>query len=303
MSNVSQRDVVVTTWMENGTNANLSQAAITLTQSTGTNMGEAAMTGPWIKAVGTMTVRGTPGESVGFWRFGFIQLKFITDDWAHYRGETQAKGSVFFAIDRPPARAQQLCRDTYTIGQGNDFPVLGPIIFYDGDQQMISTTVGRVAGFLAADAKIPATGSIIVNVLFSDSPSRAYDLIQLNEKFIPAQRNYLYSLQTGAAFCTMFALQKGPGQPIEVLKTFQWNVRWRAHFRTTGGVVQQAPPKAGDVLDMNVSQVFDGPPIDPRFRQFATDKTLPVCNDLMQKAYANPVRKTSTRWEDWKVGH
>ena len=51
-----------------------------------------------------MTVRGAPGDDVGFWRFGFIQLGFINEDWAHYCNDNPAEGSVFVAgIDRLPS--------------------------------------------------------------------------------------------------------------------------------------------------------------------------------------------------------
>ena len=59
--------------------------------------GAAHLTCPWIYALAAVTLRGSPGEDVSFWRFGFIQLKFITDDWAHYRGDAEADGSVFLA--------------------------------------------------------------------------------------------------------------------------------------------------------------------------------------------------------------
>ena len=93
--------------------------AITLVQPGTTGMnphaavtGAVNLTSPEIHAIAGVTVRGTPGEDVSFWRFGFIQLKFITDEWAHYRGDTPAEGSIFVAMDRPPARPQQLCRDS-----------------------------------------------------------------------------------------------------------------------------------------------------------------------------------------------
>jgi hypothetical protein len=54
---------------------------------------------------------------------------------------------------------------------------------------------------------------------FSDNPERFSDLSRINAS---AQRlNHLYSLQNGAAYATMFALQKGPNQPIVVMKSFQ----------------------------------------------------------------------------------
>jgi hypothetical protein len=52
---------------------------------------------PDIYALAKVTVQGTPGEDIGLWRFGFIQLAFINTDWAHYRNPDPADGSVFVA--------------------------------------------------------------------------------------------------------------------------------------------------------------------------------------------------------------
>ena len=80
--------------------------------------GAARLVAPEVRASAVVTLKGTPGDDVGLWQFGFIQLKFITDEWAHYRGVTEADGSMFFAADRPPARPQQLCRNSNgTIGR------------------------------------------------------------------------------------------------------------------------------------------------------------------------------------------
>jgi hypothetical protein len=107
MAEVTPDDVVLTRWRDQN------PLAITLIQpSTAVPSGAANLTSPWIHAMATVRVRGSPGEDVGLWRLGFIQLKFITDEWAHYRGPTRTQGSVFVSMDRPPARPQQLCRDT-----------------------------------------------------------------------------------------------------------------------------------------------------------------------------------------------
>ena len=80
--------------------------------------GAARLVAPEVRATAVVTLKGAPGDDVSLWRFGFIQLKFITDEWAHYRGATEADGSMFLALDRPPARPQQLCRDSNgTIGR------------------------------------------------------------------------------------------------------------------------------------------------------------------------------------------
>jgi hypothetical protein len=102
----------------------------------------------------------------------------------------------------------------------------------------------------------------------------------------------------------MFAVQKGPGNPIVVMKSFQWNVRWRAHFRTdAAGMLQQVPGR-GDVQDVNISHVVNGPPNDPRFQNSILDTSLPNCVDLIHQAFADPrAMRTSKKWEDWDVTH
>jgi hypothetical protein len=291
-------------------------SAITITQpgaadGSGTVFpnGNVQLSSPWVNSVATVTVTGTPGENVGFFKFGFIQLKFITDDWAQYRGRTTADGSVFLALDRPPARPRQLCRDTYTLPNTNgDVPLVGPIIFYDGDQiitPVITPAVARQAVIFPVSFVMPASGSVIVSITFGDSPGRSYDVVQQNTQFAPARTNFINSLQTGAAYATVFAIQKGPASPIETLYTFQWNVRFRAHFgRNAAGNVVQLPARSGDVMDMNVSRVFKGGPTDPHFRRSSvTDTTLPVCNTVLNNASNNPVLRMSRKWEEWKVTH
>jgi|GEM_PF-6658390 hypothetical protein len=286
--------------------------AITLVQPGTTGMnphvavtGAVNLTSPKIHAIAGVTVRGTPGEDVSFWRFGFIQLKFITDEWAHYRGDTPAEGSIFVAMDRPPARPQQLCRDS--AGFINPFarlPYLELVIFYYPEEGMLSSLGDRITGVLPLGKKIPASGKMALAFIYMDSPGRSFaiDLTRVNHK-VPTL-NFLYSLYSGNAYVTMFAVQKGVGQPIEVMKSFQWNVRWRAHFgrnNIAGHVL--LPPRPGDVTDMNISHVVNGPPNDPLFRRSILDTRLPNCLNVVQHAFTHPVVLESTRWEDWKVQH
>lgn len=269
--------------------------------------GAARLVAPEVRASAVVTLKGTPGDDVGLWRFGFIQLKFITDEWAHYRGVTETDGSMFLALDRPPARPQQLCRDSNgTIGRFERFPFLGSPVFYGAETVLSpSTLIGtRANGFLPLNTKIPASGSMLITILFGDSPERFHELTKDNPEFTPARNNILYSLYSGGAYATMFAVQKGPGNPIVVMKSFQWNVRWRAHFRTdAAGMLQQVPGR-GDVQDVNISHVVTGPPNDPRFQNSILDTNLPNCVDVIQQAFADPrAMHTSKKWEDWDVTH
>jgi hypothetical protein len=233
-------------------------------------------------------------------------LGFINEDWAHYRNTDPAEGSVFVVRDRPPALPQQLCRDsvaeTGIAGAFQRFPYLGPIIFYDPETPMQTWWNPRVTGFLPLGTRIPAGGELSFTVLFSDSPSpHWWGLNRVNNTAVLP--NQLYSLQYSRAFATMFAVQRGPFKPIEVLKSFQWNVRWRAHFGFAGGLNVQLPPRPGDVMDLNISHVVKGTPNDPLFQFRVLDITLPNCNALIPGTVTNQVVRESRKHEDWKVTH
>jgi hypothetical protein len=311
MADVTANDVVVTPWQEPGApTVELVQPGNPKLPNQATLSGVVQIHFPWIRALAMVVLKGTPGDDVSFWRFGFIQLGFIQEDWAHYRGDTAADGSVFVARDRPPALKQQTCRDsvakTGIQGSFERFPFVGPIIFYDPETPI---TVSfwqpwnpRVTGFLPMGTRIPSGGKMVFGVTFGDSPSPHF--WGLNRVNNTAQRvNNLYSLEYSRAVMTMFAVQKGPTQPVIVLQSFQWNVRWRAHFGFQGGQNVQLPARAGDVMDMNISHVVKGPPTDPRFRFATSDITLPNCNAQQQEAVAHQVVRESTKWEDWKVSH
>jgi hypothetical protein len=262
---------------------------------------------PDIVALASVVVRGAPGDDLSFWRFGFIQVGLVEEDWAHYRNTNSAEGSVFVARDRPPALTSQFCRDsvaeTGISGVLQRFPYLGPIIFYDPETPIDSWWNGRMTGFLPDGTKIPAGGKLWFTVLFSDSPSPHWWELNRVNSTIPAVNN-LYSLQYGRTFMTMFAVQRGPTAQIEVLKSFQWNVRCRAHFGMQQGIgLVQLPAKSGDVMDLNISHVVDGPPNDARFASRVLDLTLPNCNDLIPVAVTKQVVLESKKHEEWKVSH
>ena len=307
MADVKPNDVVLVTWRSLGPPAvQITQAGNQKLPTLAAVSGAIQIEFPDIYALATVTVQGTPGEDLGFWRFGFIQLGLINNDWAHYRNADPDDGSVFVARDRPPALDQPLCRDsvakTGVSGAFERFPFMGPIIFYDPEIPMNDWWNRRVTGFLRLGTKIPAGGKLGFTVLFSDSPSpHWWGLNRVNNKTM--RINQLYSLQYSRAFATMFAFQRGPGKPIEVLKSFQWNVRWRAHFDMKAGLTVQLPARPGDVMDMNISHVVNGTPNDPRFQLRVLDTTLPICNTLIPGAVKNQVIRESKTHEDWKVTH
>ncbi len=307
MANVTSNDTVLTTWRSlDSPTTQIIQVGDPRLPPAAALSGAIQIKFPDIYALAKVTIRGAPGDDVGFWRFGFIQLGFINNDWAHYRNPDPAEGSVFVARDRPPALAQQLCRDsvakTGITGAFERFPFVGPIIFYDPETPMNDWWNRRITGFLPLGAKIPAGGKLLLTVLFSDSPSpHWWGLNRVNNR--AARINQLYSLQYSRAFATMFAFQKGPGKPIEVLKSFQWNVRWRAHFGVRAGLNVPLPARPGDVMDMNISHVVNGMPDDARFKFRVLDTTLPICNAQIPKSVTNQVIRESKTHEDWKVTH
>lgn len=269
--------------------------------------GAAQLRSPEIEARATVTVRGTSGDDVGLWRIGFIQLKYITTDWAHYRGEKEEEGSVFLAMDRPPSRQPGYCRDTLasnTIGGVfQRLPFVGPITFYYGEQGLNGSMFADLStAVLPLGAVVPPSGHFDVRLRFTDQPQRFYDLMKVNSK--TNRFNWMYSLMNSAAYATVLAVQKGPGQPIEALKYFQWNMRWRAHFeRKAGNTVLKVPQQSGDVATMSISHQKDGGPIDVTIRAALLDTSLPHCNAVIREAYKKPVLFESKQWEDWKVTH
>jgi hypothetical protein len=308
MANVAPADIVIRTERDSGA-PKITLLAPGTAPSLGGGLrglaGAANLESPEIRATAIVTVRGAAGDDVGFWRFGFIQLKTITDEWAHYRGATPADGSVFVAMDRPPARPQQLCRDTAgIINPLSRLPYLEPVIFYYPETALTGSVAEFATAVLPLGTKIPGAGNLTFRLKYSDSPGRrfAIDITRVNQK--AKTLNFLYSLYSGNAYATMLAVQKGPGKPIEVMRSFQWNVRWRAHFETKPGMpTLQIPPRPGDFAEMNISHVVMGPPNDLLFQRAILDSTLPNCIQMAQKAFAGPVVLESTKWEDWKVQH
>jgi hypothetical protein len=271
--------------------------------------GDAAVSGvlhmrfPRIFALAMVTLRGTPGEEVNFWRLGFIQLGFINTDWAKYQNVDPADGSVFVRRDRPPALSQQLCRDyAHDVGiKGliRRFPYMGPIIFYDPETPMRTWLNPRVTAF-PLGTKIPANGKLIVEVLFSDSPRPAWwGLNRVNQTTV--RENQIYSVQYSRALATMFAVQKGRDKPIQVLKSFQWNVRWHAHFGFVDGKNVKFPARPGDVMDMNISHVVKGTPNNPLFQFRVFDTTLPICNSQIPLSVENQVVREARGHADWEA--
>jgi hypothetical protein len=310
MADVTPNDVVLTPWQDGKPSFKIVQPGDPTLSATAQLSGELTAKFPWIRALARVTVQGAPGDDLSLWRFGFIQLSFIHHDWAHFRGDAEKDGSVFVARDRPPAMRSNICRDwvepdsvlTKVSTAIQRFPFVGPAIFCYPETPITTLLNGPMTGFMPVGMKIPAGGKLLFTLGFADSPHPAsWGLNRVNQT--ASSVNNIYSLQYAHAFATMFAIQKGPGKPIDVLKSFQWNVRWRAHFVGSGFNVNQAPPRPGDLMDMNISHVVNGAPNDHRFQSVIFDIHLPNCNNLLHEAQHKPVVRESGSWPDWKVTH
>jgi len=247
---------------------------------------------------GQVTFEGSPGESLAGWKVGFIQLKHTTTEWADYRGPSPADGSIFAAMDRPPARTQQLCLDCGP----NQRP------FYDVETPMASPTSGfstdRTFVF-GSGMVIPARGPLEVTVIHSDAPEREFEIALPNTRFTPPRLNYIRSLESRAAFITLLAAQD-PQRQYHFVKHMYWNVIWRAHFRwnAAAGRLEKTDQSGGVNYQR---QAHSGIPDDTRFasslRGSVPGASLQLCNPLAQAAFRNPGRLTySNRYEMWHVG-
>ena len=232
---------------------------------------------PGIKAAGSVVLRGRPGEDLAGWALGYIQLKFIATDYARYRGNTVAEGSVLISSSN-----LVLCRDT---DEGTDE------LWYD----LIGARIvnGRGTLSLPAGTVMPASGQFTLTSGFGDGPQRGF----FNSTKNTATRadNFLYHADVGLQFCTLLTA-RDPGGNYHVLKHFYWNIRWEAHFqRDRLGVPQVRRP--ADHLQLNIQRtVHSGIPNDPRFKSRVLDNTLPISNTVSRQ----PARVKQAR--DWSLG-
>jgi hypothetical protein len=245
---------------------------------------------------GQVALEGTAGESAVGWKIGYIQLKHTTTEWADYRGPTRADGSIFAAMDRPPARTQQLCLDCGP----NQRP------FYDVELPVNSpATISTDRTYvLGAGMVIPPSGRLEVIVSHSDAPAREFEIALPNTRFTPPRDNYIRSLESRAAFITLLTAQDPQGH-YHFVKHMYWNVIWRAHFRWNAGA--RALEKTDQSGGVNYQrQAHSGIPNDARFaaslRGNVPAASLQLCNPLANAAFSHPGRLTySNRYEMWRV--
>lgn len=229
---------------------------------------------------------------------GFVQMQFIETFWCHYRGKTNADGSMLIQRGLSPARSQQTCRDCLDKDKSS--------IFYNVDE------LGK--------PQPPASPPVNLGTGFEDQPSASALLGQINS--ITNSTNLLREAQLERHFCAVLTLQTPDGK-FQHLASRYWNLRWQAIFEpsdfdqpfTQSWNVR--PVKAG--MGSTVSKTIMGPPSDPRFAKVLTTPGVPICNDLIKGATkvvdnllydgtVNPdfdkrTRRESATWSNFNVRH
>ncbi len=158
-----------------------------------------------ISADASVTVNGSPDDTLDGWSFGFMQVQWIETNWAEYRGQSEKEGSLFLQRGRATGRPAKQCRDTVNAGD-----------FFYSPKAMIAC-----AGKWAYPAVITVKG-------YNDTPGDFFRLRQLNS--CTHSVNYLYEAQLEFHFLTVFSA-RDPDGVFTHLAHFYWNVHWQARFR------------------------------------------------------------------------
>lgn len=234
-----------------------------------------------IAFAGRCRLTGNAGDNPAGWTLGLIQAKWIDTDWAYYRGETNADGSSFMQVARPPALNIRACRDTLTPGG----------ILIDNNAGVDRTVATAGAAF-----------PINMTAAFSDAPRRSYPLTRIARS---GKTHFLREAQIEIHFCTVLTLVSPTGD-FRHLKSIYWNVHWQGRFHPTNfGNIAAAwtITRTGGALGntANVSHVIDGTPTDRRFTGVLTAVGAPNCNLSMRAAFASPNIRESAIWADFDV--
>lgn len=239
-----------------------------------------------MSADGEVTLNGVAGDSTIGWDVGWVQAQWIETNWCYYRGQLNNHGSLFIQRARPPARAQQSCRDT-------------------------SGPVGDIFTLLAAPEFVSApvgTFPLRVQVSTSDPPSDSCILIENNT--LTGQQNFLREAQLEFHFCTVLTV-RDPAGNFHHQASYYWNVRWQARFSPTSFPAPAANqwnirPVAGGNGGA-ISGSIPGTPTDRRFTGVLTSAQTQSCNDIFQAAIASASapgslnRRESRVWDNFDV--
>jgi hypothetical protein len=224
---------------------------------------------PSIDVNGSVRLTGRPGEDIGGWKLGFVQLKYIGTNYARYRGTHDSHGSMLIS-----ANNQIVCRDTDV---GSTEVWYDSLIAPDG-----AGNSPRGTNRLAAGTVLPSCGFLEIAAHLWDRPRRPWSSVEVNTVARGQPNNFLHHVDIGLAFCTMLVAQD-PGNRFHLLKHFYWNVRWEQMFVVdrSGTVV------AGRMIHLqhNIQRsVHSGSSMDYRFRGREFDLTLPTSNVVSRRA-------------------
>lgn len=237
-----------------------------------------------LEAIGSVTFTGRPGDAGTGWTVGFVQAQWIETNWAVYRGEAEADGSVFVQRGRPPARARQACIDSAAAAEPfYGLTTLAPMVPLSG--------VGPALPFVAT---LPATPAFpaTVNVLHIDAPADSYPFERINS--LTGKTNVLRSAQLEFAFCTMLVVRP-PSGPAQFLRGFYWNVNWQADFRIHHSTQMLSQLVTGG-NSCNVGAIFTGAPRDNRFGPVLSQPQTMTCNDMMDASRQSPNVREERGW-------
>lgn len=235
-----------------------------------------------LQGVAAATLTGAAGDLPNGWTFGFIQLKWISTDWACYSGQHERDGNIFVQAARPPARPSQGCRDTI-----------------DPAQILFDTFPGKDRTVLTASTTFPKP----VTAEFFDQPRRTWPSTRLNTT--THALNYIYEAQTEAHFCTIIVLLSPTGVR-HPLKHFYWNVHWQASFRPSDYSDLSKPwrinvSRARLANIGTLTHLSGGAPSDPRFAPLLTAANPPHCNTLVRDAMRRPNIREHRNWQSFDV--
>jgi len=221
---------------------------------------------PKIDAYASMRLTGAAREAVANWTLGFIQLKYIGTNRAHYRGATVQQGSAMVTHSN-----QIVCRDT---------DIASVEVWYDS-LNAGGTTGPAGTNKLAAATVLPPTKFLDVRAHLFDQPSRWWPSVHTNTLVAGRPDNFLNYAVVELLFCTMLVAQDPAGK-FRMLKHFYWNVIWEHTFKrnAAGTVVLDKAIR----LQQNVqSHIHSGNPGDPKFFGKEYDLTLPVSNTVSRR--------------------
>jgi hypothetical protein len=211
------------------------------------------------RADGQVSFTGLAADNRGGWEIGFIQAEWVETNWAMYRGQHGADGSLFLQRGRAPARAQQACRDTL-----------------NGVNTYFTKSTSPTEHKLLPGPANPFPLTVVV--VAQDRPGDAYLLVEQNDH--THRPNYLDEVQLEFMFCTVLTVRDPTGR-FHHQAHFYWNLRWQFRFDPL-----RYPP-GPNAADWRITPLPDGngAPRDIRFAGLLTTPQVNSCNNLADQAF------------------